>query len=166
MYRTNFNNTNLSSDGILVKSLSNRDAVIACGLSKSSPEFLCLIMTLSSGSSDVFLIDINNTGSISGKYEYCLAGTSSSSCATDALLTPDGTVTGSVIRSSSTAIFEVNTQSRAAIGLDENHQFEKKLIEKLDNLDDETENPITESPTPEALQKIENAIEFIRTFIR
>jgi hypothetical protein len=146
---------------MLANELSNRNAGIACGLTKYTPEFLCVIVS-PNGDMDVFVFDASGTGSISGKYEYCPAGTSSTACGNDLLLSPDGTVSGIVVRNSSATGFDAGAGSMGGVLYDGILQMERKNSSKMNSLSSEMMNSITEMPAPEAFQKIEDAIENIR----
>lgn len=119
---------NLSSDGYLYKSVRNGTAQLGCAATDTSPEFLCIIAGSGYSGVDVFLFDVSSTGAISGKYEYCSTSMTVQTCVSDLYYTPDGVVSGTVIRTTSIK----STQSN------ENNQ---KMDSKIEQINSETEAP-------------------------
>lgn len=98
---TNFSSANVSNGTLVNSIIGNPSRVMACSIVPEELQrpYLCIIGA-ATGGIDVFLFSMTSGGAISGIYEFCLAGTSTSACAQDLVLTPDGTVTGSVNRAS------------------------------------------------------------------
>jgi hypothetical protein len=91
-----FSSANRTSDGQgLVASVIGSQYPIACTTLSAGFQFLCLIANPQSYL-DVFAFNVSSGNSISGIYEYCSPSQSASSCASDLVNTPDGTVTGLV----------------------------------------------------------------------
>lgn len=155
----------MDNDGFLSNSLLNRNANIGCGSTDSTPKFLCVIDS-PGGDLDVLLFDINSTGSISGKYEYCIAGVSLADCISDLIYTPDRTTSGSIVKNSSSDRLDANDFSRATNTSHDHQQFENKDNSKVFNLKNESSNTTTEKPTSEVFEKIENSFEKILKLIR
>ena len=103
LFSTIYSNTSdylpssLSSDSTSLIATSAPMGIMTCGLAPAvtGKQYMCLIINPSTAI-DAFLMDVTS-GLISGNYTYCLAGVTTSACATNMLLSPSGTVTGSVV---------------------------------------------------------------------
>lgn len=92
----NFTAANLSADGTSLTAMVSATRAISCSTFASSTvipySYLCAI---SSGTfPDLFLFNISQ-GKISGVYEFCTSTTAT--CSASIVLSPDGTVTGTVV---------------------------------------------------------------------
>ena len=103
LFSTIYSNTSdylpssLSSDSTSLIATSAPMGIMTCGLAPAvtGKQYMCL-MIIHSWAIDAFLKDVS-WGLICGYYTYCLAGVTTSACATNMLLSPSGTVTGSVV---------------------------------------------------------------------
>lgn len=143
---------NLESDGYLRKAVRNGSATLQCGVLETGPEFLCMIINHSSRAMDIFRFDVSSTGAISGTYEYCLGGTSGSTCALDLIVSPDGTVSGTVIR----------TTSAKTLQLQNNQQ---KADEKNKQLNIELDSSVTSGSTEKEVDSINRNLDSLTNLI-
>lgn len=141
-------------DKQLVGSVDGKYGAVVCSIVNTlGYEFLCAIGTGANAAMDIFVLNVSSAGAISGKYEYCQASTSISNCATDIALTPDGTVTGNVVYRSTASL--MNPSAAAASAIESKDQL------KTLQLQQEAQEPSTESATPEQLDAVLDALEHL-----
>lgn len=106
---------NLNNDLLSGAVISSTDKQFSCNkIDYLNYEFFCGIAD-SSQNVDVFSINIDSNGFISGKYKYCIAPVDPSVCATLLMTSPTGTVTGTVNKSKSGGNYIENTLSTKEI---------------------------------------------------
>lgn len=98
---TRFSSSNISGNIIANAIIGNPSREMGCAIIPNQLQrpYLCLIMG-ETGGIDAFVFSIDSNGAVSGAYEYCTRGISAEMCGQDLILSPDGTVTGSINRAS------------------------------------------------------------------
>lgn len=152
-----FSSANLTSDGYLLAQIRNGSGSIACTRIQTSPEFLCVLgYNSGTGGIDVFIFDVSSTGAISGAYEYCLSSTTANACVNDLLNSPDGTVSGTVARLSTSAIEQKGPSINTATA---------KNKEKLMQLEIEDGEALSIPNTSAQIESVGTALEGLRKIL-
>lgn len=157
IYKDSFSFSAVNYDAIdkqLSGSIDGKNGAVVCNIVNTlGYEFICVIGTGTNSAIDVFLLNVSSAGAISGKYEYCQASTSIQNCAMDIAINPDGTVTGNVVYRSTARL--MNPSAAAASAIESKDQL------KALQLQQEAQEPSTESAAPEQLDAVLDALEHL-----
>jgi len=134
--RAHFSQANLDSEEpilvTLIEGSSNR--AIACGTSSILRTYMCLIKDNLNDTNEVFLFNLNNGQITDGLYEYCADGVTYNQCASDMIISHDGTVWGNVNSSKSATLTNASetggddtSKATLKLNVDENGTSDKKL---------------------------------------